>query len=204
MNGSCEQIALIVQAVLDGNPHDRRWIVMQVDIRNAFSTVHRKEVLEAVSARGNICSRENRHPSSRRSFFWGMASFGGHQGEPMSPLFFSLAIHAILVSCQRTYWYLDDGTVVGDLASIRDCLSHLRLFCGRRQRHRFRGRENTLVGPWSARSTLTGYLARGRPIAGNHRHPLHTPLWHRGTGSAPSSSRITQLHQRLRGGCNRE
>ena len=37
-NGSCEQIALTLQAVLDGNPHEGRWIVMQVDIRNAFNT----------------------------------------------------------------------------------------------------------------------------------------------------------------------
>ncbi len=43
-------------------------------------------------------------------------------------LYFSLAIHEALRSCPKTFanfWYLDDGTLIGYLASLRECMRHL-------------------------------------------------------------------------------
>ena len=56
------------------------------------------------------------------------SSEGAQQGAPLSPLFFSLAIHDIITSCPTSLvnvWYLDDGTLVGDLNSLRTCVGHL-------------------------------------------------------------------------------
>ena len=46
----------------------------------------------------------------------------------MSPLLFALSIHDAIRSCPEVpahFWYLDDVTLIGDLASLRECLRHL-------------------------------------------------------------------------------
>ncbi len=60
------------------------------------------------------------------------SSEGGQHGAPLSPLYFSLAIHEALRSCPKTlahFWYLDDGinnnALIGDLTSLKKCMRHL-------------------------------------------------------------------------------
>jgi hypothetical protein len=54
-----------------------------------------------------------------------MSSEGGQQGAPLSPLFFALAIQDTIANCPTVaanMWYLDDGTLVGDIPSLRECM----------------------------------------------------------------------------------
>lgn len=49
---------------------------------------------------------------------------GVQQGDPSGPLLFSIAIHPILeeLSSDLNVWYLDDGTMVGDIKTIKNDL----------------------------------------------------------------------------------
>ncbi len=42
-----EQVALSLQAILASNPYNGKWVVMQIDIKNAFITVHRSAIMDA-------------------------------------------------------------------------------------------------------------------------------------------------------------
>ena len=131
-NAICEQVALSLQAILASNPCQGKWAVLQVDIRNAFNTVHRSAIVEAVGNHASHLLPWTQLSLQPSKLYLGecilQSSEGGQQGAPLSPLFFSLAIHEALRSCPSTqahFWYLDDGTLVGDVTSLRECLRHL-------------------------------------------------------------------------------
>ena len=109
--------------------------VVKLDFHNAFNTISRAAVLQAVQAR---------FPGLTRWAWW---CYGGHtclrfgsstltsaggvqQGDPLGPLFFALAIQALAEELQQgvdlAVFYLDDGLLAGDIAAVSAALTHLQ------------------------------------------------------------------------------
>ena len=98
--------------------------LLQLDLSNAFGSLSRDRILEAVAAHcpsllpyAVACyARPTQavHPAATRA-----VSLGVQQGDPLSPLFFALGIqpevHAVSAGVRHKLWYLDDGTLVGTL-----------------------------------------------------------------------------------------
>ena len=93
--------------------------MLQLDIKNAFNTVHRSRILEGVGSMARHLLPWAQQSLQASSLLLGEgvvpSSEGAQQGAPLS-LFFSLAIHDVISSCPTSLvnvWYLDDGTLVG-------------------------------------------------------------------------------------------
>ena len=128
----CEQVALSLQAILASNPCQGRWAVLQIDVINAFNTASRTAITNAVGTHADHLLPWTQMSLQPSNLYLGesilVSSEGGQQGAPLSPLFFALAIQDAIRSCPKTlahFWYLDDGTLIGDLESLRACLRHL-------------------------------------------------------------------------------
>ena len=106
---------------------------MKLDFINAFNSLHRDAMLEAVHAHVpeiyNFCFLAYEDPSilSFQGLFVSSEE-GAQQGDPLGPLMFALALHPILsnLRCEFVAGYLDDVTAGGDLASLETDLVYLR------------------------------------------------------------------------------
>jgi hypothetical protein len=129
----CEQVALSLEAIISSNPYNGKWAVLQIDIRNAFNIVHRSAIIDAVGKQADHLLPWTQLSLQPTALYLGeqslVSSEGGQQGAPLSPLFFALAIHDIISNCPAVaanMWYLDDGTLVGDIPSLRECMRFLK------------------------------------------------------------------------------
>jgi hypothetical protein len=111
-------------------------VLLQLDFRNAFNSVKRKVLLQAVA---DHCPWFLPYALACYSREGALFADGGftiasaeevHQGDPCGPLFFALAIMALskhlgAVPGCWSQWYLDDGYLVGPRALIHDLLPQL-------------------------------------------------------------------------------
>ena len=133
---ACDLIAMGVQSVAQST--SKEWVVLQVDLRNAFNSVDRHTMLEV--ARTKVPSTYNwlawcySHPCPLycQGKLIAHSSQGVHQGDAMGPLGFSLGLERILDQCalpqsclEWTAWYLDDGVAVGSLEAVSAYLNAL-------------------------------------------------------------------------------
>ena len=130
--GACETTAIALQNFVRENASDASWAILQVDVRNAFNSIDRKKVMEAVASVApqllewvTFCYHShstsflpNGHPIRSEQ--------GVQQGDPLGPLLYSLAWHTVVSqlppSLRLNLWYLDDGHLVGDMPSLRAAL----------------------------------------------------------------------------------
>ena len=105
--------------------HQTNSVLLKVDITNAFNSIHRNKVLEAVSK--HIPSLfKYVHSSYAVSSFLAFGSDliyseeGVQQGDPLGPLLFCLTIHPIIshLSSPLNRWYLDNGTLGGSPTKV--------------------------------------------------------------------------------------
>ena len=128
--GGCEAAVhasrQFVQHMEDGS------VVIKIDMRNAFNTVRRDHFLRAarehVPALYPLLWQAYSQPTP---LYYGTTEIpsttGIQQGDPCGPAVFSLAIHSIAsdVSSGFNCWYLDDGTIGGDVDSVCNDLERL-------------------------------------------------------------------------------
>ena len=96
--------------------------MLQIDLRNAFNTISRRRILEAIHKHcpdlAQWCDYSLR-PKAPLFTQGGRVLFseeGVQQGDPLGPAFFSLAILDIcrnVEGARWNVWYLDDGLLVG-------------------------------------------------------------------------------------------
>ena len=104
-------------------------VLMKLDIKNAFNSIRRDKILEAIqvhipqlyplvfssySAPSILFFSENTIPSRE----------GVQQGDPLGPLLFCLTIHPVLqqLSSEFKIFFLDDGTIGGDIDTVSEDL----------------------------------------------------------------------------------
>ena len=127
---AAEQLAIAVQNAVTNLPRDGEWAVMQVDLRNAFNSISRDSVLGAASVMAPTLFNYLRFCYGRISpLFFGdkviQSVAGTQQGCPLGPVGFALGIHHVLKQLEPlrltfNTWYLDDGLLVGDAATVAE------------------------------------------------------------------------------------
>ena len=115
-----ELIAHHISLTLESNPN---WIVLKSNVKNAFNSISRDQIMEQVSLTFpdlyNHVIQMYGKPSSL-VFMQGSSMViipseeGVHQGDPLSPVLFAIAIHPVLTKIQKSHSqvcvlaYLDD------------------------------------------------------------------------------------------------
>ena len=119
----CEAAARAARQYLESMPSNH--VLLKVDFRNAFNSVRRDKILEAVKSSIPelflFVSSAYTVPSylmCEDSII--LSEEGVQQGDPLGPLLFCLTLHPLLSQLQSELkiFYLDDGTVGGSTESV--------------------------------------------------------------------------------------
>ena len=136
--GGAEAVAHSVSCLVEEHGHDPDLALLKVDFENAFNSVSRAALLEAVQTEFPSLARWARWCYGDHSKLWAggriiESQSGTQQGDPLGPLFFCLLLRRVSAEiCHRWpdlklhIWYLDDGTIIGDRESLKQILDFLR------------------------------------------------------------------------------
>ena len=137
--GAAELVAMSLQSMVDGMHHMAAagdWVVLQVDVANAFNTVDRNAVLP-----GAVSFSPAMYPWLRFLYEQPahlicqgqslLSRTGVHQGCPLGPAAFAVGLHsaALSIKVHGLTWgvfYLDDGVLVGPASRVREAFRSLR------------------------------------------------------------------------------
>jgi len=136
---SCQTAALKLCATLMGkfSYRNQTTILLQIDVSNAFNSIDRAPILRFV--RSNL-------PEAAAWTQWMLTASaplylgekhlacttGVQQGDPLGPLLFAAGLHEVISTIANDnpaawcVWYLDDGTIVGDLAALNSVACRLQ------------------------------------------------------------------------------
>ena len=129
--GACETVAMGLQNWVQAHATDPTWLILQIDLRNAFNSICRDQIFEEIGCLApelipwvSICYGQHSplyaqgHRLSSRC--------GVQQGDPLGPLLFAMAWHRVVrrlpSDLQLNVWYLDDGHLVGSPSALAKAL----------------------------------------------------------------------------------
>ena len=135
--GAAESIGMGLQSLVNTLGPQSSWVVLQVDIANAFNTQHRSAILHSSLAHTPALYAFLRftYLQALPLFLGGLivdSCLGTQQGCPLGPVGFAVGIQDILVRLQThggllwNVWYLDDGCLVGSPEAIVQAFSFLQ------------------------------------------------------------------------------
>ena len=129
--GAADAVAMGLQSLVNSQPTGSHWVLLKVDISNAFNTIHRQHVLEQTAIRCPTLFNYLRfNYRSHAPLFCGPtileSQAGVHQGCPLGPIGFATGLHTVIETIQQDSsitltwqsWYLDDGVILGDAMSV--------------------------------------------------------------------------------------
>lgn len=123
--GGCEATVHSVRSYVSRNLGAPK-VVVKVDLRNAFNSIERYELLKSILKETPKLYRFFYQCYGKpTTLFFGdyriASQVGVQQGDPSGPLLFSTAIHPIIeeLTADLNVWYLDDGTLMGDAKTIK-------------------------------------------------------------------------------------
>ena len=114
---------------------DSEWVMLKIDLKNAFNKVSRKALFEAVRLHVPKISAWVEYIYAEEPLLWLkdvilFSSEGVQQGDPLGPLLFALTLHLLVTKISADCpllalngWYLDDGTIIGPRSEVRKALA---------------------------------------------------------------------------------
>jgi hypothetical protein len=131
-----EAITHTVTEILSRLHNDDQHGLIQVDYENAFNNFDRGSLFESIREffPEVVAYLEWIYAIPPYLFYDGkviMSGAGVQQGDPLGPLFFATLLHKLTVKLGETgllhnSWYLDDGTLIGNVNSLRSALDILK------------------------------------------------------------------------------
>ena len=127
-----------LQRLVDARQNDPDWVILTIDVSNAFNTIQRDAILRGCAKRLPVAYNWLRSCYQGHSalFCQGnailMSQTGTHQGDTCGPLGFVLGLEEALAAAGGANldwesWYLDDGTLVGKPKEVFDYLGRLQV-----------------------------------------------------------------------------
>ena len=123
MKGGCEAAIHTARRVMSVMSENQ--VLVKLDFRNAFNSIHRDARLECVASRlpelYRFCySAYGNSTSLQFGSELIQSAEGVQQGDPLGPLLFCLVIHPILSSLTSPFkiGYMDDVTIGGNIAMV--------------------------------------------------------------------------------------
>ena len=137
ISGGAEAVAHAVSCLVEEHGHNPDLALLKVDFENAFNSVSRAALLEAVQHEFPTLARWAWWCYGQNTDLWAGGQIiesqsGTQQGDPLGPLFFCLLLRKVSAEIRRRWpklnlhvWYLDDGTIIGDRESLKKILDFL-------------------------------------------------------------------------------
>ena len=133
-----ELIGMGIQRIVDSSDPKGDWVILQVDVQNAYNTLSRTAILEGCATKVSgaynwmAFSYAQHVPLYCQGQLLCWSQKGVHQGDACGPLGFALGLQMALDKCEAlsqqlawNVWYLDDGTVVGKATEVYTYLNGL-------------------------------------------------------------------------------
>ena len=136
-NGA-EKVIHTVRQWIDNHWTDDGFVLLKVDLTNAFNLVSRQSILTAehfpeLLPWASWCYSQ--HPSLWHTLGTLSSQQGVHQGGPLGSFLFALVLHRLVLSiadvkeCSNLLsqcWYIDDGVLAGHSQSVHRALTVLQ------------------------------------------------------------------------------
>ena len=137
VQGATELVGMGVQRLVEAR-NDNEWVVLTVDMSNAFNTIHRDAILQSCAKRMPTAYNwlrfcyEGHSPLFCQGQLLLWSQTGTHQGDTCGPLGFVLGLEEALEAAGPSQldwecWYLDDGTIVGPPKAVFEYLGRLQV-----------------------------------------------------------------------------
>ena len=138
MRGATEMVGMGLQRFIAARRNDPNWVVLTIDMSNAFNTIKRDAILQGCAKHMPVAYNWLRSCYQGHSplYCQGKAVLssqtGTHQGDTCGPLGFVLGLEVALEAAGKAQlhwesWYLDDGTIVGTLDNVLEYLGRLHV-----------------------------------------------------------------------------